>query len=101
MLTVIVVEADQHLREAYRAYFSKLGFQVRVATDALHCLSLLRETVPNPLILDRGWSWCGDDGDLAFLHEDTELPAERVVVTASDDASRSMETPASSMASER
>ncbi len=97
MPTVLISEPDLCLRDAYRAFFSNLGFQIQIAADGLDCLSILRNSVPDLLILDLGLLWGGAEGVLAVLSEDTKLPRERVVVTAAVAASRSLETLAASL----
>lgn len=97
MPTVLIAEPERHLLEAYRTFFSELGFQIHVATDGLACLSILRTTVPDLLILDAKLLWGGGEGVLAVLQEESNLPRERVVITATVAESRPLEALASSL----
>jgi CheY-like chemotaxis protein len=95
MVTVLIAEPEPCLRDAYTTFFSELGCRIQVATNGLDCLSILRKTVPDLLILDLDLLWGGAAGVLAVLQQDTQFPSERVVVTAPVDARGSLETLAS------
>ncbi|NBO91079.1 MAG: response regulator [Planctomycetia bacterium] len=80
---ILLAERDSQLREYYRAYLDRHGFEVKTASDGLDCLTKIRNSSPDLLILDRDLLWGGSDGVLACLNEDgldSQLP---VILTAS------------------
>ncbi len=51
-LTVLVVEDDEFLVNAYRTKFTKNGFDVHFAEDGLEALKILATLHPNVILLD-------------------------------------------------
>ncbi len=52
MKKVLVVEDDQFLAAAYKLKLTKSGFEVMVASDGGEALAILREFIPDVVILD-------------------------------------------------
>lgn len=82
MSTVLIAEADRDLRDAYVQYLAGFGFEIDTAADGLECLSKLRQTRPDLLILDLELLWGGGEGVLAILREDNRLLQKQVVLTS-------------------
>jgi DNA-binding response OmpR family regulator len=73
MLTLLLAEADQELRDSYRWYLSKHGYQIETAVNGLDCLTKLRKLMPDHLILDLDLLWGGGNGVLGVMREDERL----------------------------
>lgn len=52
MYKILVVEDDHFLANAYRVKLSKAGFEVRMASDGIECLDVLKEYTPDVILLD-------------------------------------------------
>jgi DNA-binding response OmpR family regulator len=52
--TVLVVEDDPHLREAYRSFLTASRYRVLVASDGLAALTTIDHERPNVVVLDLG-----------------------------------------------
>ena len=52
--TVLVVEDDPHLREAYRSFLTASRYRVLVASDGLAALTTIDHECPHVVVLDLG-----------------------------------------------
>ncbi|KKU63132.1 MAG: hypothetical protein UX87_C0033G0005 [Candidatus Amesbacteria bacterium GW2011_GWA1_47_16] len=52
MKKILIAEDDKFLANAYRLKLSKLGFDVRLATDGQEALNILKDFIPDLMILD-------------------------------------------------
>jgi CheY-like chemotaxis protein len=78
---LLAADSDPNRLWIYRGYFPTLGFDVATAGDGLECLQLLREFLPDILILSLDLTWGGADGVLAIIREETEVRPIPVVLT--------------------
>lgn len=85
---LLATDPDPVFLEIYHDYFSTFGFEVAAAGDGLECLELLREFVPDALILSLELLWGGAHGVLAIVREEPEMRPIPVVLTV-DGISRS------------
>lgn len=87
-LRLLAADPDPCRRWIYRGYFPTVGFEVATAGDGLECLGLLREFIPDILILSLDLTWGGADGVLAIVRDMTEMRPIPIVLTV-DRISRS------------
>ena len=78
---LLATDPDPILLQIYRAYFPTRGFEVATASDGLECLELLREFLPDALILSLDLTWGGAEGILAIIREETQMRPIPVVLT--------------------
>ena len=52
MKKILIAEDDKFLANAYRLKLSKLGFDVRLAPDGQEALNILKDFIPDLMILD-------------------------------------------------
>lgn len=81
---VLVADGDGDLCDLYRLFFSRQGWRVRLAANALECLTELRQSLPHVLILDLQLDWGGADGLLDLIREDEALAGVPVILTSTD-----------------
>jgi DNA-binding response OmpR family regulator len=82
--TVHIADANRHLCDLYRQFFSHHGWQVQISAGGLECLDQLRQSSPVLLILDWHLPWGGADGLLAVMREDPQLARIPVILTTSE-----------------
>jgi DNA-binding response OmpR family regulator len=80
-MRVLLADADEVHLEIVQSFLWDRGHEAEIATDALECLSILREFLPDVLVLDRDLLWGGSEGVLAAMHNDPLLPEISVVLT--------------------
>lgn len=78
MPRILVGDGDQVIRDVYRRFFARHGYEVEVADGGVECLAKLRRFFPDVLILDLNLLWGGGDGVLAWIRE--EIPAHGIPV---------------------
>lgn len=77
---LLIADADSFLSDIYRTYFTAHGYSVRVTAGGVECLTALRETTPDVLVLDTELKWGGADGVLAVMDEEERLASVPVVL---------------------
>lgn len=80
-LRLLATDPDPILLEIYRAYFPSFGFAVATADDGVECLELLREFLPDVLILSLELTWGGAEGVLAIVREETAMRPIPILLT--------------------
>jgi CheY-like chemotaxis protein len=84
--TVVIVEDDEGARDVFRTFLEYNGYRVLEASDGVEGLSLIREHVPDVVLLDL--TLPGMDGKMvaALLRLDARTAVVRlIIVTASAD----------------
>ena len=85
MATVLVVEDDAHLREAFRSFLTASRYRVVLASDGLSALTAIESERPNIVVLDLGLprvSGWDVYRDLRSRPETKSLPI--IIVTGND-----------------
>src|SRR3954451_4648134 len=86
---VLISDPDELLRESYRLFLAREGFEVATATDGLDCITKLRSFAPDVLVLEPAQLWGGGDGVLARMREEADVsPAKVLVLSARLDLDR-------------
>lgn len=94
MQQLLIADADDYLSDLYQKYFAAHGYSVRVASGGVECLTALRETTPDVLVLDAELKWGGADGVLAVMDEEDGLSTIPIVLlNDTDGKSTSDEVP--------
>jgi DNA-binding response OmpR family regulator len=78
---LLATDPDPILLDIWRAYFLNFGFDVVTAVDGMHCVALLREFVPDVMILSFELGWGGADGVLSIVRDDKHAQPIPVVLT--------------------
>jgi DNA-binding response OmpR family regulator len=82
---LLIAECDTELRDVYRGFFARQGFDVETASDGLDCVEKLRRATPAVLVLNLELRWGGADGVLAWLREESAKSGVPVVLTTTAD----------------
>jgi len=77
---VLISDPDELLRESYRLFLAREGFEVATATDGLDCMTKLRSFAPDVLVLEPAQLWGGGDGVLARMQEEADVPPAKVLI---------------------
>jgi DNA-binding response OmpR family regulator len=78
---ILFAESDKALCELLEFFFRRHDFETEVAGSGLQCLSQLRASTSDVLVLDLELLWGGGDGILARLREDVHKPVPVVLTT--------------------
>ena len=79
---LLVANGDGEMAGLYDAFFSNVGYRVETVSDGLACMTRIRESPPDLLLLDQGLPAAGGDGVLACLREENALMRVPVVLVA-------------------
>jgi DNA-binding response OmpR family regulator len=82
---LLIADGDAELRDVYRGFFVRQGFDVETASDGLDCVEKLRRATPAVLVLNLELRWGGADGVLAWLREENAKSGIPVVLTTTAD----------------
>jgi carbon storage regulator CsrA len=77
---VLIADPDEYLFDNYRDYLEQRGCEVATATSGVECIDMLRDFVPDVLVLEPSIPWGGGDGVLAVMHEEPAVPSVPVIV---------------------
>jgi DNA-binding response OmpR family regulator len=79
---VLIANRDRFLLKSYSRHLRERGAIVSTATTGLECVELLRQLVPDVLVLEPNLLWGGGDGVLALIAEERRLRPAVVIVLA-------------------
>jgi DNA-binding NtrC family response regulator len=79
---LLIADGDAELCNLYRCFLAERGYAVETSSDALDCLSKLREWRPAALVLDMEIPQGGDDCVLAWLRKENPAHEIPVILTA-------------------
>lgn len=77
---LLIADADDGLSDLYLKYFGAQGYSVRVVSGGVECVTALRETPPDVLVLDTELKWGGADGVLSIMNEEDGFSTIPVVL---------------------
>jgi len=80
--SLLVANSDSPTSGLYDAYFSNVGYRVDTVSDGLACMSRIRQSLPDLLLLDRQLPSGGAEGVLACLRENDAFGRVPVVIVA-------------------
>jgi CheY-like chemotaxis protein len=84
--SLLIAESDDILAVLLEEHFSELGFTVETARGGVECLTKIRRSPPDVLLLDMDLRWGEGDGVLARLSDGSVVPAVPVIVMTAVDA---------------
>lgn len=79
-MRILITEGDKRLREQLQAFLLQHGHDARTASDGLECVDILRNFVPEILILDCDLLWGGYQGVIALVKETPKLSRSQIVL---------------------
>jgi CheY-like chemotaxis protein len=95
VVRILIADNDDFLLDTLQSFLWDRGHEAEIAADALECVTVLHEFVPDVLVLADELPWGGADGVMACMQDDPTLSRTAVVLLASNGA------PESSAASSR
>lgn len=84
-MQVLIADHDELLVESLESHLSRNGHVARVASSAIECMDVLRDFVPEVLVLDCELLWGGWQGVIAVTGETPRLSQTRTVLVADED----------------
>ncbi len=84
-MRVLMADGDTQFLELERRFLSHSGHDVWIASDGLQCFRILREIIPDVVVMDCGLLWGGSDGVLTLMLDDPRLSHTQVILAADCD----------------
>lgn len=84
-MRMLIADADETYLEILQSYFWDRGCEVEIAADGLECMAILREFVPEVLVVERDLLWGGCEGVLALMQATAKLTDIPVVLVTNGD----------------
>lgn len=81
-MRILVADADQAFLEILQSYLLSRGHEAEIASDGLKCIAIMRNLVPDVLVLESGLLWGGCDGVMAQMQDDPLLSHIPVILIA-------------------
>ena len=85
MKRVLIAEGQETLRDLYQSYLWDQGYDVETAADDIQCIAMLRDFVPQVLVLDHHLPRGGSEGVLAWLRQRPASVVPSVVLMVETD----------------
>jgi len=83
-MRVLIADGDEAFLEVAQRYLSHHGHEVKLATNGLESIAILRRYVPDIVVLDRELLWGGGDGVRAFMAQVPRWSEIPVILTSDD-----------------
>lgn len=80
-MRVLLADADE-FAELVQGFLWDCGHEAEVVRDGVECIEVLKEFVPDVVVLDGDLRWGGSEGVVAWLNEHPSLAGTPVIVTA-------------------
>lgn len=77
---VLVATTSPNRREWYRRELERRGCDVEIVSTGIDCVEMIRDVLPDAVILESFLPWGGSDGVLAIREADPELKAIHAIV---------------------
>ncbi len=79
-MRVLIADGDIPFLGMLQSFLRDGGHEIEVAADGLGCRSVLRDFVPEVLVIERDLLWGGSDGVLAVMRDDPDLVEVPVIL---------------------
>ncbi len=89
-MRVLITGADETFLEILQSYLWDRGHETEIATTGLECMAIVREFVPEVLVLGDELLWGGCDGVLALMGESFALVPKSVILISENRHYRSL-----------
>ena len=84
-MRILITDGDKKFREQAQDFLLQRGHDARVAADGLECANILRNFVPEILVLNCDLLWGGYQGVMALINETPRLSQTQMVLIADED----------------
>lgn len=86
-MRILIADGDKEFRAQAQAFLLQRGHETKAAADGLECADMLRDFVPEVLVLDCGVLWGGYRGVIALMSETPKL-SQTLTILLADEAPR-------------
>ncbi|MCA9062316.1 MAG: hypothetical protein KDA96_04635 [Planctomycetaceae bacterium] len=84
-MRTLIADRDELFVESLESHLLRNGHVARSATSAVECVDILREFVPDVLVLDCELLWGGWQGVVALMGETPRLFGTLIILVADED----------------
>src|SRR5438128_10427648 len=79
-MRILIADRDEAALEILQSFLWEHGYETEIAGDGLECVAILREFLPDVLVMDRDLLWGGSDGVIASMRKDPRLANMPVIL---------------------
>jgi len=84
-MRILITDGDKNFREQAQAFLLQRGHDARVAADGLDCVDILRNFVPEILVLNCDLLWGGYQGVMALINETPRFSQTQMILIADEE----------------
>jgi DNA-binding response OmpR family regulator len=84
-MRILIADGDKKFREQTQTILLQCGHDAKAAADGLECADILRDFVPEVMVLDCGLHWGGYRGVISLMSENSGLSRILTVLIADED----------------
>lgn len=81
-MRILIADTDETLLELMQSYLQKRGHDIQISSRGLECITRLRGSIPDLIVLSHELLWGGCHGILAELQDDPQLSGIPVILIA-------------------
>ncbi len=85
-MRILMADPNETFLEVLQSYLWNRGHEAEIAIDGLECIAMLRDFVPDVLVMERDLRWGGCDGVLTRMSEEPSLAKIPTILTADNGA---------------
>ncbi|MBI3468422.1 MAG: hypothetical protein HY000_35925 [Planctomycetes bacterium] len=93
-MRVLIADSDEFFLELLQSYLWGHGHEAEIALDGLECITVLRDFVPDVVLLERELRWGGSDGVMAWMWDDPTRSEIPVILIADKNSREDFDLPA-------
>ena len=84
-MRILLADTDVAFLELLQSFLGDRGHEVAIACSGLECITIVRDFVPDTLVLSSDLLWGGCDGVIAWMNANPLLPRTPVILISDDD----------------
>ena len=86
-MRLLIADGDRAFLEILRRHLRDRGHEVEIAIDGFDCITILRDFLPEIVILEHKLLWGGGDGVIALMRDDPTLSEIPIILTGEESRS--------------
>ncbi len=83
-MRVLIADCDSEFLDLARRFLSQCGHEAMVASNGVECMTCLRNSAPEMVVLDGELLWGGSDGVREFMNEEPGLDVIPLILVSDE-----------------